>query len=73
MNAQTVKSIITRFGGRSVLLAKKHSPTILTATGIVAGITSTVLASKATLKLEARSTTCVRPSTTPTTCLTASR
>lgn len=52
MNAQTVKSIITRFGGRSVLLAKKHSPTILTATGIVAGITSTVLASKATLKLE---------------------
>lgn len=52
MNINTVKLAATRFGGRGVLLTKKYSPQILTTVGILGGITSAVMASKATLKLE---------------------
>src|SRR5690606_21287602 len=53
MNIQLIKQTVVRGGHRGILLARKHSPVILTAVGIVGGITSAVLASKATLKLEA--------------------
>lgn len=43
---------ITRLGHRSVLQVQKYSPQLLTAAGIIGGITATVLASKATLRLE---------------------
>jgi len=52
MNIGNITNAVTRLGGRSVLIAKKYSPQILTGVGIVSGIASTVLASKATLKLE---------------------
>lgn len=45
-------SKLTRVAGRSLLFIKKHSPEILTAVGIAGSLTSTVLASRATLKLE---------------------
>lgn len=43
---------ITRLVGRGVLQAQKHSPVILTATGVVALLGAGVLAAKATLKLD---------------------
>lgn len=43
---------ITRLGGRTLLRLQKHSPEILTGLGIVGGIASGVMASKATLKVE---------------------
>lgn len=52
MDIQTIKNIATRAVSLTVLRAQKHSPTILTAVGIVSGVASTVLACKATLKLE---------------------
>ncbi len=45
--------IVTRFAGRAGLVLSKHAPTILTAAGTVGFIGTTVLASKATLKVEA--------------------
>lgn len=47
-----VANVATRVAGRGVLKVRKHSPIILTATGIAGSITATVLACKATLKLE---------------------
>lgn len=44
-------AISTRLG-RQILIARKNSPTILFAAGIVGVVTTTVLASRATLKLE---------------------
>lgn len=44
--------IITRLAGRAGLVLSKHAPTILTAAGTVGFIGTTVLASKATLKVE---------------------
>ena len=44
--------IVTRFAGRAGLVLSKHAPTILTAAGTVGFICTTVLASKATLKVE---------------------
>lgn len=38
--------------GRQILVTKKHSPTVLVATGIVGVVATVVLASKATLKLD---------------------
>jgi Family of unknown function (DUF6353) len=47
-----VPELISRTGGRSVLLLGKHSPTILFAAGIVGVVGTAVLASKATLKVD---------------------
>lgn len=44
--------IVTRLAGRAGLILSKHAPTILTAAGTVGFIGTTVLASKATLKVE---------------------
>ena len=44
--------IVTCFVGRAGLVLSKHAPTILTAAGTVGFIGTTVLASKATLKVE---------------------
>lgn len=44
--------VVTRLAGRAGLVLSKHAPTILTATGTVGFIGTTVLASKATLKVE---------------------
>ena len=44
--------IITRFVGRAGLVLSKHAPTILTTAGTAGFIGTTVLASKATLKVE---------------------
>ena len=44
--------IVTRFVGRAGLVLSKHAPTILTAAGTAGFIGTTVLASKATLKVE---------------------
>ena len=44
--------IVTRLAGRASLVLSKHAPTILTAAGTVGFIGTTVLASKATLKVE---------------------
>lgn len=52
MNVQNLKNVVTRLGGRGLLVTKKYSPQILTGLGLVSGVTSTVLASKATLRLE---------------------
>lgn len=52
MNVGTIKTLVGKRMGRSLLVARKHTPTILTATGIVGVVATTVLASRATLKLE---------------------
>ncbi len=52
MNIGNITNAVTRCGHRGVLVTKKYSPQILTGVGIVSGIASTVLASKATLQLE---------------------
>ena len=43
---------LTRLIGRQILVARKHSPHILFGAGVVGVVTSTVLACRATLKLE---------------------
>lgn len=48
MNVMMIKNIV----GRTGLVLQKYSPQILTGLGIVSGVGSTVLACKATLKLE---------------------
>lgn len=47
-----VSSNITRLAGRSLLQVRKHSPLILTVTGIAALVGAGIVAAKATLKLE---------------------
>lgn len=44
--------VVTRLAGRAGLVLSKHAPTILTAAGTAGFIGTTILASKATLKLE---------------------
>ena len=52
MNMDVIKLTATKGLGRSLLITKKYGPEILTTVGIVGTVTSAVLASKATLKLE---------------------
>lgn len=52
MDATNVKTAITGTVGRGTLLVKKYSPQILLGVGVVSVITATVLACKATLKLD---------------------
>lgn len=52
MNIEILKRVGIRSVHRGLLIIRKHSPIILTATGIVGSVTATVLASRATLKLE---------------------
>lgn len=46
------KNVVTSKAGRQVLRVQKNSPTILFASGVVGVVATTVLASRATLKLE---------------------
>jgi hypothetical protein len=47
-----IPNSVTQKIGRQILLGRKHSPTILFAGGVVGAVTSTVLACRATLKLD---------------------
>lgn len=52
MKLKSIKNVVTSKAGRQILLSKKHSPTIMFAGGVVGVVATTVLACKATLKLE---------------------
>jgi hypothetical protein len=52
MNIQTIKNLATSKFARQILVAQKHSPTALFAAGVVGVVTTVVLSSRATLKLE---------------------
>lgn len=52
MNLKSLKTIVTSRAGRQVLKLQKHSPVLLFGAGVVGMITTVVLASKATLRLE---------------------
>lgn len=49
---KVLKTLATRHLGRAGVVAQKYSPEILTAVGVVGTVTSAVMASRATLKLE---------------------
>lgn len=51
-NIELFKEAGLRSLSKGALVLRKHSPAILTTTGIVAGVASTVMASRATLRLE---------------------
>lgn len=52
MDISTAKVVAVQLFGRGVLIGRKYSPEILTAVGVVGFISSAVMASKSTLKLE---------------------
>lgn len=52
MGLKNLTSTVTRKVGRQVLTVKSHSPAILVGVGVIGTITSIVMASKATLKLD---------------------
>lgn len=52
MKLEVIKNALTSKVGRQIITTQKHSPTILFAAGVVGVVTTTVLACKATLKLE---------------------
>ena len=53
MNLKAIGNVLTSKMGRQILVAQKHSPVLLFGAGVVGVVTTVVLASKATLKLEA--------------------
>jgi hypothetical protein len=53
MNFKALANVVTSKMGRQILTAQKHSPVLLFGAGVVGIVTTVVLASKATLKLEA--------------------
>lgn len=52
MNLKAISNFVTSKAGRQILQAQKHSPTIMFAAGVVGVVTTVVLSSRATLKLE---------------------
>lgn len=52
MSLTAIKNKVTSTMGRQVLVTKKHSPTLLFAVGVAGVVTTVVLASRATLKME---------------------
>lgn len=52
MKLEAVKNAVTSKVGRQILLGKKHTPTLLFAGGVVGVVGATVMACKATLKLD---------------------
>lgn len=52
MNLENIKNVITSKGARQILLARKHSPKMLFVAGTIGVVGTTVLACRATLKLE---------------------
>lgn len=52
MKLEVIKNAVTSKAARQVLLAKKHSPVVMFGTGVVGIVGTTVLACRATLKVE---------------------
>ena len=52
MSLMAIKNKVTSKVGRKILVAQKHSPTLLFGVGVVGVVTTVVLASRATLKME---------------------
>lgn len=52
MNLEVIKNTVTSKAGRTILLGKKHSPVILFGAGVAGVIGTTVLACRATLKVD---------------------
>ena len=52
MNIKSISNAVTSKAGRRILVAQKHSPTILFGAGVVGVVATVVIASRATLKLE---------------------
>lgn len=51
-SVKAAKNVVTSKAGRQLLKGQKHSPTILFGAGVIGVVATTVLASKATLRLE---------------------
>jgi len=52
VNLKAIKNVVTSKVGRQLLTVQKHSPAILFGAGVVGVVTTVVLASRATLKLD---------------------
>lgn len=52
MKLQTLKNVMTSKLGRSILVGQKHSPVILFGAGVIGVVSATVLACRASLKLD---------------------
>lgn len=52
MKLESIRNAVTSKIGRQILIGKKNSPTILFASGVIGVVATTVLASRATLRLE---------------------